>query len=490
MKSPPAGDDGISRLIVPERFGKYPVTGLLGRGAMGAVYRAFDPDIRRTVAIKTIRWDLLSEAGPGGSLAGRFRNEARAAGRLSHPGIVAVYEFGQGDDCAYIAMEYVEGSNLREYFSRKTAFSEADVVSIMVQLLDALGHAHERKVWHRDIKPANLIIMKDGRLKIADFGIARIEASEITQTFPMMGTPGYIPPEVYRGESIDHRVDLFAAGAVMYQLLAGKAPFDGAPESVMYRVLNHDPASLHADEPGRRCAHYAPVVMKALAKAPAERFESASVFRDAILAAYSGPVNSAVSPDTVLIAPAAGPKRRSGDAGASAPSRPGYGSGRTPWPNGWNPATLGSVQTQLATVVGPMARVLVQRAAQRCADVDTLVNLIAGELETADERQAFLSGLSTGSFTPLPGHDHIPGVALRHAGFANSRIGDGQARLSSKEIERATAALARRIGPLARLMVKRAHDQTDDPEQFLLLLLEGIESQSDREAFLRDIRPH
>ena len=128
MKSPPAGD-GISRLIVPERFGKYPVTGLLGRGAMGAVYRAFDPDIRRTVAIKTIRWDLLSEAGPGGSLAGRFRNEARAAGRLSHPGIVAVYEFGQGDDCAYIAMEYVEGSNLREYFSRKTAFSEADVVS-------------------------------------------------------------------------------------------------------------------------------------------------------------------------------------------------------------------------------------------------------------------------------------------------------------------------------------------------------------------------
>ena len=475
----------MNGLIVPERFGKYPVTGLLGRGAMGAVYRAFDPDIRRTVAIKTIRWDLLNEGGAGSSLAARFRNEARAAGRLSHPGIVAVFEFGQSDDCAYIAMEYVEGCNLREYFAQKTVFSEADAVSIMVQLLDALGHAHERKVWHRDIKPANLIIMKDGRLKIADFGIARIEASEITQTFPMMGTPGYIPPEVYRGEAIDHRVDLFAAGAVMYQLLAGKAPFDGAPESVMYRVLNQDPAALHEDEQSRRCAHYAPVVMKALAKAPDRRFESASAFRDAILAAYSGPVNSAVSQETVMIAPAPKHRRQPGEAGASASGRP--SSGRTPWPPGWDPTTLGSVQTQLASVVGPMARVLVQRAAQRCGDVDTLVNLIAEELQTVDERRAFLSSLSTGPFAPVAGHK--PAGALRQPAFANSRVSDGPARLGPEEIERATAALARCIGPMARVMVRRARDRTDDPEQFVLLLLEGIGSQADREAFLRDIRP-
>jgi len=229
---------------VPERFGKYSVLGILGRGAMGAVYKAFDPDIKRPVAIKTVRWDLLKEGGPAGSVGARFRHEAQAAGRLTHPGIVAVYEYGQSDDSAFIAMEYVEGSDLREYFARRTAFEEADIVSIMVQLLDALAHAHERKVWHRDVKPSNLIIMNDGKLKIADFGVARIEASEITQTFPLMGTPGYIAPEMYRGKAIDHRVDLFAAGAVMYQLLAGRPPFDGPAEKVMFKVCHEDPPSL------------------------------------------------------------------------------------------------------------------------------------------------------------------------------------------------------------------------------------------------------
>jgi hypothetical protein len=231
------------------------------------------------------------------------------------------------------------------------------------------------------------------------------------------------------------------------------------------------------------------VVMKALSRDPGQRFESAAAFRKAILAANSGPVNSTVSQETVLIAPAGPQRGRSGDSGAaSAPSRPGSGSGgRTPWPPGWDPMTLGSVQTQLATVVGPMARVLVQRAAQRCGDVDTLVNLIAEELQSVDERTAFLSSLSTGPFTPV--HGRKPAPAPRPAGFANSAFGDGLARLGPQEIERATAALAKRIGPLARLMVRRAHDRTDDPEQFLLLLLEGIGSQADREAFLRDIRP-
>ena len=478
----------MNRLAAPERFGKYPVTALIGRGAMGAVYRAFDPDIRRSVAIKTIRLDLLTEDQAGVSLAARFRNEARAAGRLAHPGIVAVFEFGQCDDCAYIAMEYVEGSNLREYFARKTVFGEADVVSIMVQLLDALAHAHERKVWHRDIKPANLIIMNDGRLKVADFGIARIEASDITQTFPLMGTPGYIAPETYRGETIDHRVDLFAAGAVMYQLLAGKAPFEGPAESVMYRVCNKDPSSLHADEQGRRCAHYEPVVMKALAKARSERFESASAFRDAILAAYSGPVNPMVSPETVLVVPQSGHSRRSAEAGGSAPGRHGSSSGRAPWPAGWDATTLGSVQMHLANVVGPMARVLVQRAAQRCSDLDTLVNLLADELQTVEERQTFLAKVSTSTFAPPPGH--VAGSAPPPAGFANSRTADGRARLTPDEIERATAALSRRIGPLARVIVKRARDRTEDPEQFVLLILEGITNQADRDAFLRDIHGH
>ena len=199
------------------RLGKYEITEVLGKGAMGIVYKAFDPNIRRTVAIKTIRKELIDDDHAGQMIA-RFRNEAQAAGRLSHPGIVAVYDYGEDDALSYIAMEYVQGNPLREYFNRKTQFAERDIVSIMVQLLDALAYSHEQGVVHRDIKPANLIVMTNGKLKVADFGIARIDSSSLTQIGSVMGTPGYMAPEQYAGDSIDWRADIFSAGVVLYPL--------------------------------------------------------------------------------------------------------------------------------------------------------------------------------------------------------------------------------------------------------------------------------
>ena len=185
-----------------QRLGKYEITEVLGTGAMGVVYKGFDPGIRRTVAIKTIRRELIESDGPAGRMLARFRNEAQAAGRLAHPGIVAVYDYGEDAEVAYIAMEYVEGNSLREYFSRGTRFTERDAISIMSQLLEALAHAHERRVWHRDIKPANLIVMRSGRVKVADFGIARIEASELTQTGAVMGSQGtWLPSSTRRRRS-------------------------------------------------------------------------------------------------------------------------------------------------------------------------------------------------------------------------------------------------------------------------------------------------
>ena len=477
---------------LPERFGKYTVSALLGRGAMGAVYKAFDPDIRRPVAIKTIRWDLTREGGPAASIAARFRNEAQAAGRLSHPGIVAVYEFGQSEDCAYIAMEFVEGCNLREYFARDTTFEEADVVSIMVQLLDALSHAHERKVWHRDIKPANLIVMNSGRLKIADFGIARIEASDITQTFPVMGTPGYIPPEMYRGEPVDHRADVFAAGAVLYQLLTGKPPFDGAAEQVMFKVCNEPPAPIEANEAGD-LTRYDPVLRKALAKSPGQRYESALAFREAILETYEGQANPTVSQGTVIIASEKNPALQ--DAAGSA-SRSGSG---TPWPQGWDPTTLGSVEHQLANVVGPMARVMVQRAANKCTDLNALLNMLANGLDSSDEKQAFLVGVTTGPTITYgsagkAGHAAAKPAAKPAAAkvpadpaFVNSLMGQHHEALGAHELEHAAHVLAKHIGPLARVIVKRASDKTSDLQQFYKLVAEGVPNASDREAFLRDI---
>ncbi|MGH8697713.1 MAG: protein kinase domain-containing protein, partial [Burkholderiales bacterium] len=287
----------------PQRLGKYELVEVLGKGAMGVVYKAFDPDIHRTVAIKTIRKELIDDDDRAGMLMARFKNEARAAGRLSHPGIVAVYDYGESSSVTYIAMEFVQGASLREYFNRGTRFAERDSVSIMVQVLDALHHAHEQGVWHRDIKPANLIIMNSGRIKVADFGIARIDTSQLTLTGVVMGSPGYMAPEQYSGGTVDWRADLFAAGVVMYQLLTGARAFSGTTEQIAYKICHERPPSPSAADPGRGWERYDAVIARALAKQPAERFATADAFRAVILEAYAAPVSPTVSEETIISEP-------------------------------------------------------------------------------------------------------------------------------------------------------------------------------------------
>ena len=287
-------------MTTPNRLGKYEITEVLGRGAMGVVYKGFDPGIRRTVAIKTIRRELIEGERPAAAMLARFRNEAQAAGKLAHPGIVAVYDYGEDASVAYIAMEYVEGNSLREYLGRKTRFEERDAVSVMSQLLEGLAHAHERRVWHRDIKPANIIVMMNGRVKVADFGIARIEASELTQTGAMLGSPGYMAPEQYAAAAIDHRADLFAAGVVFYQLVTGAKPFVGTPEQISYATCHGEAMRPSLADPGKGWERYDPVVSTALAKRPEDRFQTAEAFRAAILAAHAAPAAPAVSEETII----------------------------------------------------------------------------------------------------------------------------------------------------------------------------------------------
>jgi serine/threonine-protein kinase len=252
------------------------------------------------VAIKTIRRELIAADRTGAMMLKRFRNEAQAAGRLAHPGIVAVYDYGEDAAVAYIAMEYVEGNSLREYFARGTRFSERDAVSIMTQLLEALAHAHERRVWHRDIKPGNLIVMMTGRVKIADFGIARVETSDLTQTGAVLGSPGYMAPEQYAAATIDHRADLFAAGVVFYQLLTGSRPFVGTAEQVAYAICHAEPARPSLADPGKGWERYDALLMKALAKRPEDRFQTADTFRAALLEAHARPAAASIAEETII----------------------------------------------------------------------------------------------------------------------------------------------------------------------------------------------
>ncbi|HSE00315.1 MAG TPA: serine/threonine-protein kinase [Burkholderiales bacterium] len=317
-----------------QRLGKYEITEVLGKGAMGVVYKGFDPGIRRTVAIKTIRRELIESDGTAGRMIARFRNEAQAAGRLAHPGIVAVYDYGEDAEVAYIAMEYVEGNSLREYFSRGTRFPEHDAISIMSQLLEALAHAHERRVWHRDIKPANLIVMRNGRVKVADFGIARVEASELTQTGAVMGSPGYMAPEQYAAAGIDQRADIFAAGVVCYQLLTNVKPFSGTAEQIAYAVCHIEVPALSTVDPGHRWERYDAIVAKALAKRPEERYQSAGAFLAVLLEAHAAPASPTVSDETVIteilkpaaaVDPSSPPRPQTVPPASAAPSSPQQG---------------------------------------------------------------------------------------------------------------------------------------------------------------------
>lgn len=267
----------------PEKLGKYQIQGILGQGAMGIVYKAVDPLIGRTVALKTVKTDLLDSQARGDVLA-RFRHEAQAAGRLPHPAIVTIFEYSVDQDTAFIAMEFIEGKELAALVKQQGQLQPDRIIRIFLALLDALGFVHKQGIVHRDIKPSNIILTTDEQIKLADFGIAHIDTSSLTQTGSVLGTPTYMSPEQCLGQEVDARSDLFSAGAVLYYLLTGKRPFFGDnPVNIMQAVINETPAAPSRVNPqlGHR---FDAVVSKAMAKKPAERFQTADDFARALRA--------------------------------------------------------------------------------------------------------------------------------------------------------------------------------------------------------------
>ena len=277
----------------PEKLGKYELRGTLGRGAMGIVYDGWDPLIDRRVAIKTVRLMDADDEETAEALA-RFKREAQAAGRRTHPNIVAVYDYGEVNDIACIVMEFASGKSLKTVLDEQKRLPPRDAVRIMEQVLAGLAYSHARGVVHRDIKPGNIIIVEGGQVKIADFGIARIESSSMTSVGTVMGTPAYMPPEQFLGEPVDARSDLYAAGVMAFQLLSGKRPYEGSMTTIMQKVLNADrpPAvSSSGDVP----AAFDAAVARAMARVPADRFASAEDFSAALRAALAQSESSSVA---------------------------------------------------------------------------------------------------------------------------------------------------------------------------------------------------
>ena len=267
---------------LPKYLGRYQIVGELGRGAMGVVYEGRDPRIGRRVAIKTARRELMAGPGTSPDALERFFREARVAGMLNHPNIITVYDAGEQDGTAFMAMECIDGLDLGARIANGPRFRTEEAVELVATLADALAFAHERGVVHRDIKPANIMLPVDGPPKLADFGIAHVLGSTLTQEGALIGSPTYMSPEQFMGQRVDGRSDLFSLAVVLYELLTGERPFSGSAFStVMHHVIKTDPVRPHE-------LNYAVgealsrVVMTALAKAPQDRYPDGHAFAAAL----------------------------------------------------------------------------------------------------------------------------------------------------------------------------------------------------------------
>src|SRR5258708_4205132 len=406
---------------------------------MGVVYKAHDPQIDRTVALKTIRRELLSTQAAAEVVA-RFRRQAMAAGRLSHPGIVSVYDYGEEGSTSYIVMEYAPGVALSDLAGEGRCLGAREASTLLRQLLDGLEYAHAHGVVHRDIKPSNLLISADGRLKITDFGIARLDTGRLTRTGTPVGTPVYMAPEMYLGETGDQRADLFSTGVVLYELLTGTLPFEGATiVALAYSVCHtpHVPASQRT--PGLPTG-FDRVIDRALAKRADARYASAREFADDILSvAFPGD------------SPGTGTEQNSVAFAATLP--------------GVSPSqrlTMGDeamrqLESALAGILGPIAGVIVRRDAGRATSGTELEELLADHAATPEERALVARAVRTvlKDTPPRPSGAQSPAQAMLTpptvSQSALARSGRPIGSVAAEDVERVIRDLTTHIRPIARV---------------------------------------
>ena len=265
---------------LPESIGRYKVLEVSGFGAMGAVYKAFDPVIKRTLAIKTIRLDIPRQSPQYKSFIDRFYHEARISGTLSHSNIVTIFDIGEENGVPYLAMEFVDGQTVYALIEKGHRFKPEKVISLASQIASALDYAHGKGVIHRDIKPHNLILHEEDRVKVTDFGIAKLADADMTQSGTLLGTPSYMSPEQAMGDKLDGRSDIFSLGVCCFEMLSGEQPFPGTNvTSILYKLVHVDPVEpANLEMHGLVPQKWHEVFGRVLAKRPDDRYQTATAF--------------------------------------------------------------------------------------------------------------------------------------------------------------------------------------------------------------------
>lgn len=432
----------------PRLIGRYVVQEVIGRGAMGVILRAFDPELERVLAIKLIARTLL-DGTDGAEYVSRFQREARASSRCAHPNIVAVHDFGLHEGQPFLAMEFVDGVSLQVVIESGRRFTVEEAVHVVGQMLDALAVAHAAGIVHRDIKPANILLLPDLRAKLADFGIARIEGSNLTRVGDMIGTPSYMSPEQCLGTDVDARTDLFSIGVVLHEMLSGTRAFGGGGMiEVVRRVVDGSPSPLPAELVAAQ-ATLAGVLARALEKRPEARYADAKTMAVALRTSLARPAGGGHQADeTVVWSKIAVPQ---------APLLDDHG--------------IKAMEKQLAAYVGPIAGIMLRSVLRQSATREVLLAELASAISPAGDRTRFLTEASRTLGT---------GTATRVAETSSS-----SAPADAAVLETVRQALLPYIGPIAGVLVKRAAADGASVDAVWQRVAQHIDVAAEREAFLK-----
>lgn len=446
---------------VPTQIGRYRVMRILGGGAMGVVYEAHDSVIDRKVAIKLVHARLL-DGDERQDYIERFQREAQAVGRCNHPAIVAIFDFALHDQNPYLVMEFVDGIGLDSALAQGHGFTLDSAIHVILRVLEALGCAHAAGIVHRDIKPGNVLLLAGGRVKVADFGIARLDSSHLTLDGMAVGTPRYMSPEQCLGGTVDHRSDLFSVAVLLQEMLTGERPFAGQTLAEIACNLLRDPPAGSDRVTEVAGAAVNSVIQRALAKVPTDRYASAEAMAKALQEAMgvAQAESSAVHAIDQTVVAVRGQ--------VSAPHASGSAT--------LDPLLLSDIERKLADRVGPIARFLVQTSLPGAASAEALCDVLARKIDRQEDRRKFLAealDVVSGSHATTQTSDSSA------ARFASAGL------IPLNESERARRALAETLGPIAKILVRKALSRATSSQALWDLLAAHIDSPEDRARFLR-----
>lgn len=447
-----------------DNIGKYEILETVGKGGMGAVYKAKDTIIDRIVAIKVIHPHFVEE-DIWQDLQLRFQQEAKAAARCLHTNIVTIFDYGMDNDTPYLVMEYVEGVDVKSLLDSKKILPIEQAVGIVIQILDALTYAHKHGVVHRDIKPANIILLADGQIKVADFGVARIDSSELTNAGDMVGTPYYMSPEALRGDVVDARSDLYAAALVLLELITGQRPSTGYVDHEAIRE-QMQAAKIAFDD----INFFADLFLAALHRKPDQRLQSAESFAQK-LKSFMQKANDEQDFSATIIS--ADPLANI-DIINCVTSKD-QNSGITPAPH-----LLTKLERSLATYIGPLSSVLVNRVTTTSTSIEQLINDLAKHIPNQKERAEFLHAVKAEHLEQSsPAHVDITTSANSSVLKANNVLDISPERLASISVQ-----LAFFLGPMAPVMVKKMLKKASSESELLSLLAMKIPNEKERQQFV------